>query len=131
MNNFTLDPMGTTVVGENSIANLAQQVHPHGSRAFLVSDPGVQAAGVLDTITTALDTQNIEWTAFTNVDPNPTDNNVKAGVQALEAFGMEGTVMVLVGGGSVMDCGKYIAMAAPSGINDVSLAFSPDLDNAD
>ena len=86
---------------------------------------------MLDTITTALDTQNIEWTAFTNVDPNPTDNNVKAGVQALEAFGMEGTVMVLVGGGSVMDCGKYIAMAAPSGINDVSLAFSPDLDNAD
>ena len=76
MNNFTLDPMGTTVVGENSIANLAQQVQPHGSRAFLVSDPGVQAAGVLDTITTALDTQNIEWTAFTNVDPNPTDNNV-------------------------------------------------------
>ena len=55
MNNFTLDPMGTTVVGENSIANLAQQVQPHGSRAFLVSDPGVQAAGVLDTITTALD----------------------------------------------------------------------------
>ena len=131
MNNFTLDPMGTTVVGENSVANLAQQILPHGSRAFLVSDPGVQAAGVLGTITTALDTQNIEWAAFTNVDPNPTDNNVKAGVQALEAFGMEGTVMVLVGGGSVMDCGKYIAMAAPSGIDDVSLAFSPDLDNAD
>ena len=36
--------------------------------------------------------------------------------------------MVLVGGGSVMDCGKYIAMAAPSGIDDLALAFSPELD---
>ena len=102
MNTFTLDPMGTTVVGENSIANLAQQVQSHGSRAFLVSDAGVEAAGVLDTVVKALEAQNIEWAAFTHVDPNPTDNNVKAGVQALEAFGMEGTVIVLVGGGSVM-----------------------------
>jgi alcohol dehydrogenase len=131
MNTFTLDPMGTTVVGRNSIGNLAQQVQAHGSRAFLVSDAGVKAAGVLDTVTESLRAQNIEWTAFTDVDPNPTDNNVKAGVEALEAFGIEGTVIVLVGGGSVMDCGKYIAMAAPSGINDVSLAFSPDLDTAD
>ena len=30
-----------------------------------------------------------------------------------------------------MDCGKYIAMAAPSKINDLSLAFSPELDDAD
>ena len=113
MNTFTLDPMGTTVVGRNSIGNLAQQVQTHGRRAFLVSDAGVKAAGVLDTVTEALGASNLEWAAFTDVDPNPNDNNVKAGVEALEAFGIEGTVIVLVGGGSVMDCGKYIAMAAP------------------
>ena len=131
MNTFTLDPMGTTAVGENSIGNLAQHVRAHGTRAFFISDAGVQGAGVLDTVTEALTAHNVEWAAFTDVDPNPTDTNVAAGVAALKSFGIEDTVMVLVGGGSVMDCGKYIAMAAPSGINDVSLAFSPDLDDAD
>ena len=131
MNTFTLDPMGTTAVGENSIGNLAQHVQAHGTRAFFISDAGVQGAGVLDTVTEALTAHNVEWAAFTDVDPNPTDTNVAAGVAALKSFGIEDTVMVLVGGGSVMDCGKSIAMAAPSGINDVSLAFSPDLDDAD
>lgn len=131
MNTFTLDPMGTTAVGENSIGNLAQHVQAHGTRAFFISDAGVQGAGVLETVTQALTAHDVEWAAFTEVDPNPTDANVAAGVAALKSFGIEDTVMVLVGGGSVMDCGKYIAMAAPSGINDVSLAFSPDLDDAD
>ena len=131
MNTFTLDPMGITVVGENAIGNLAQHVQAHGSRAFLVSDPGIQAAGVLETVTDVLTTHNIEWVAFTGVEPNPTDKNVEAGVEELTEFGIEGTVIVLVGGGSVMDCGKYIAMAAPSKINDLSLAFSPELDDAD
>ena len=131
MNSFTLDPMGITVVGENAIGNLAQHVQAHGSRAFLVSDAGIQAAGVLETVTDVLTTHNIEWVAFTGVEPNPTDKNVEAGVEELTEFGIEGTVIVLVGGGSVMDCGKYIAMAAPSKINDLSLAFSPELDDAD
>ena len=94
---------------------------------FLVSDAGIQAAGILETVTDVLTTHNIEWAAFTEVDPNPTDRNVEAGVERLTEFGVEGTVIVLVGGGSVMDCGKYIAMAAPSKINDVSLAFSLSL----
>ncbi len=131
MSSYILEPMGTTVVGEGSVADLAQQVRTHGSRAFVVSDQGVQSAGVLGTVTDALTSENIEWEAFVEVDPNPTDANVASGVAALKAFGMEGVVMVLVGGGSVMDCGKYVAMAAPSGIDDLALAFSPELDDAD
>ena len=77
MNTFTLDPMGITVVGENAIGNLAQHVQAHGSRAFLVSDAGIQAAGVLETVTDVLTTHNIEWVAFTGVEPNPTDKTLK------------------------------------------------------
>jgi len=131
MNTFTLDPMGITMIGENAIGNLAQHVQAHGNRAFLVSDSGIQAAGILETVADVLTTHNIEWAAFTGVEPNPTDKNVEDGVEGLMEFGIEGTVIVLVGGGSVMDCGKYIAMAAPSKINDLSLAFSPELDDAD
>ena len=131
MNTFTLEPMPTTTAGEGSVTDIAQHVRAHGSRAFVVSDPGVRAAGVLNSVIDALTNDGLEWSAFDNVDPNPTDTNVAAGVESLRGFGAEDTVMVLVGGGSVMDCGKYIAMAAPSGIEDSSLAFSPELDDAD
>ena len=131
MNAFTLEPMPTTTAGEGSVAEIAQHVRAHGSRAFVVSDPGVRAAGVLNSVIDALTKDGLEWSAFDDVDPNPTDTNVAAGVESLRGFGAEDTVMVLVGGGSVMDCGKYIAMAAPSGIDDSSLAFSPELDDAD
>ena len=130
MDIFTLDPMGKTAFGEGSVSGLAQHVGDHGRRAFVVSDAGVQAAGVLDSVTRVLTEAGVEWVAFVDVDPNPTDTNVAAGVAALNDFGLEGVVMVLVGGGSVMDCGKYIAMAAPSGVDDIGLAFSPELDEA-
>ena len=130
MDTFTLDPMGKTAFGEGSVSGLAQHVGDHGRRAFVVSDAGVQAAGVLDSVTRVLTEAGVEWVAFVDVDPNPTDTNVAAGVAALNDFGLEGVVMVLVGGGSVMDCGKYIAMAAPSGVDDIGLAFSPELDEA-
>lgn len=131
MNGFTLEPMGETTVGAGSVGEVAQHVRAFGKRAFVVSDPGVRSAGVLDAVTNVLAGNNIEFTTFTDVDPNPTDANVAAGVGVLRDFGLEGTVLVLVGGGSVMDCGKYIAMAAPSGIDDLSLAFCPGLDEAD
>ena len=131
MNTFTLEPMGRTTVGPGCVAEIAQHVRAHGTRAFVVSDPGVQGAGVLDSVTDALASDNLESTVFVDVDPNPSDANVAAGVAALREFGIEGTVLVLVGGGSVMDCGKYIAMAAPSGVDDLSLAFAPELDDAD
>ena len=123
--------MPLTELGEGSIHTLASHLERYGKRAFVVSDPGVQAAGVLDQATAVLDDQSIEWMSFVGVDPNPTDENIVAGVAALREFGIEGTVVVLVGGGSAMDCGKYIAMAAPSGIDDLSLARSPELDEND
>ena len=131
MNPFTLNPMPTTTMGEGSISGLGQLIRAHGSRAFVVSDPGISAAGILGTATEILTNEGIQWTAFTSVEPNPTDTNVAAGVSALNDFGMDQTVVVLIGGGSVMDCGKYIAMAAPSGVTDLQLAFSPDLDADD
>jgi len=131
MDAFTLNPMPTTVTGRGTLGSLAQHVRAHGDRAFVVSDPGLRDAGILDSATAALSEGGIEWRAFTDVDPNPTDVNVAAGVAALREFGADGAVVVLVGGGSVMDCGKYIAMATPSGVDDLSLAFSPELDDDD
>lgn len=123
--------MPHTEFGEGTIATLSGHVSANGSRAFVVTDPGVRDAGVLARATDVLTEADIEWTVFDQVDPNPTDRNVAAGVAALTEFGIEDTVMVLVGGGSAMDCGKYVALAAPSGIDDLSLAFTPELGDDD
>ncbi|MEM9174068.1 MAG: iron-containing alcohol dehydrogenase [Myxococcota bacterium] len=127
MDPFTLETLDTTAFGEGAVATLPQRLREHARRAFIVTDAGVRSAGVLDSVTDALIADDLEHAIFDDVDPNPSDTNVAAGVAALRSFGMEGTAIVLVGGGSVMDCGKYVAMAAPSGIDDLSLAFSPEL----
>ena len=100
---FGLEPMSSTVSGPNVAATLAQYLTPHGTRAFIITDAGVNAAGVVTPITNALTTAGMKWQVFDQVSPNPTDINVVAGVAALNKFGLEGTVIVLIGGGSVME----------------------------
>ena len=131
INTFGLEPMSSTVSGPNVAATLAQYVSPHGTRAFIITDAGVNGAGVVKPITDALTTAGMKWQVFDQVSPNPTDLNVVAGVAAINKFGLDGTVVVLIGGGSVMDCGKYIALAAPNGVDHVGLAFAPELDAND
>ena len=131
LSSFELTPMPHTTFGAGASATLAGQIRPLGTRVFVVSDRGVRAAGIVDTVTSGLNEADISWRVFDEVDPNPTDANAAAGVASLIDFGVEGTVVVLLGGGSVMDCGKYIALAAPSNIHDLSLAFAPDLDDSD
>ena len=51
---------------------------------------------------------------FTEIDPNPTDRNVAAGVEAFRRQDCDG--VVAIGGGSGMDGGKAIALAARLGV---------------
>jgi len=108
-----------------------QHVTARGSRAFVVTDAGVRGAGIVDPIVAALEQAGIPTRVFDEVSPNPTDVNVAAGVAAVRDFGLDGTVIVLVGGGSVMDCGKYVSLAATNGVTNLDLAFAPDLDAND
>lgn len=128
INSFGLEPMAKTVSGLNVAVTLAQYVSSHGTRAFIITDAGVNGAGIVKPITDALTTAGMKWQVFDQVSPNPTDTNVATGVAAINKFGLDGTVVVLIGGGSVMDCGKYIALAAPNGVDHLGLAFAPELD---
>ena len=83
INTFGLEPMSSTVSGPNVAATLAQYVSPHGTRAFIITDAGVNGAGVVKPITDALTTAGMKWQVFDQVSPNPTDLNVAAGVAAV------------------------------------------------
>ena len=83
-----------------------------GTRVFVVTDPGVQRSGVLERVLGVLATAGIEAAAFAEVEPNPGASTVERGAAALRAFGLEGTVVVPVGGGSSMDTAKALDLRA-------------------
>jgi alcohol dehydrogenase class IV len=128
---FNLAALSETVSGPGVAASLPQFVLARGKKAFIVTDQGVRGAGIVAPIVDALEKAGVQTHVFDQVSPNPTDVNVAAGVAALNRFGVDGTVVVFIGGGSVMDCGKYIALAAPNGVDNLHLAFAPNLDAND
>ena len=81
------------------------------SRPFVVTDPGVAALPWFQPkIVAPLAAAGLEPVVWHDVDPNPTEANVDAGVAAFRAGDHDG--IVLVGGGSALDAGKTIALLA-------------------
>ncbi len=83
-----------------------------GELVFIVTDPGVRAAGVIDHVLGILATAGLPTGTFDEVEPNPGASTVERGAEALRAFGLERTVVVAIGGGSAMDAAKALDLRA-------------------
>ena len=79
-----------------------------GRKAFIVSDPGVKAAGITGRVISSLENAGFTWSLFEEVKPNPKDKDCEAGGKEAKEF--EADVIVAVGGGSVIDSAKAIAL---------------------
>jgi alcohol dehydrogenase class IV len=78
------------------------------SRIFVVSDSGVEKAGWVDKLFDILRAQNLDFVYFNDVSPNPRDFQVHNGAKHYEET--EADVVLALGGGSVMDAAKGIAL---------------------
>ena len=76
--------------------------------AFICTDPGLIKAGAAKKITDILDKANLEYLIFSDVQQNPTIENVKAGVEKFKESGAD--YIIAIGGGSAMDCAKAVAI---------------------
>ena len=87
-----------------------------GSKALVVSDPGVVAAGWAQQVLASVEAAGLESTLFTQVTPNPRIDEVTAGATVYAEQGCD--VIIAVGGGSAIDCGKCIGLvsANPGGL---------------
>jgi len=103
-----------TVFGDGCIAELGQRAKARGLKhALVVTDPGIKAAGILDSILASLDEQGVAHSVYDNVNPNPSIPEVDGGVQALKDAGAD--FVVAVGGGSAIDAAKGIAVTSAMG----------------
>ena len=97
-----------------------------GRHAFIVTDPGVVAAGVIDRVRAVLEAADIRVGVYADVEPNPGTASILRGSGALAAFGIPQTVIVAVGGGSSMDSAKAISLHAVNGGAVLALGYHRD-----
>lgn len=84
-----------------------------GTRALVVTDPGVEAAGLVEPIVARLTGAGLATVVFDEVAPNPRDASVDLGAKLAASEGCD--VLVAVGGGSPMDTAKAIGVIATHG----------------
>ncbi len=79
-------------------------------RILLVTDAGVERAGLAGGIRLSLERAGIAVLTYTGVDGNPTEENIEGGARAYAEHRADG--VLALGGGSPMDAGKLIALRA-------------------
>ena len=97
--------------GAGQLNNLHKQTFP-GKRALIIISNGksTRANGYLARTEEQLHKAGITTSVFDGVVPNPTVDNTSAGADAAKNFNAD--FLVALGGGSVMDCAKAIALLA-------------------
>lgn len=97
--------------GEGATADLGAELgRLGGTRALVVTDPGVLDAGLVDDVEKSLRRAKVGFEVFSQVSSNPKGEEARAGADALKQAGAD--VVVAVGGGSVLDVGKLVRLLA-------------------
>ncbi|MCC6512214.1 MAG: iron-containing alcohol dehydrogenase [Pirellulaceae bacterium] len=107
MEGIDFQPRTRLVFGPGCVARLGQlALELKATRALVVSDPGVVAAGHFERGVSALRQAGVEVCAFHGVRENPSTTEVAHGLSVAKDF--QPNLLVGLGGGSSMDCAKGI-----------------------
>ena len=99
---------GTSYFGQGAIQEIVNEIkNRHFKKALVTSTPDLFEFKVATKVTDLLDAAGIDYEIYDGIKPNPTIENVTAGVDACKAAGAD--VIVAVGGGSPIDTSKAIA----------------------
>lgn len=125
MYNFDFYMPTHVLFGAGRLQDLHAQTLP-GRKALIATSNGqsVKKYGYLDALKKELDLAGVSCELFDEIRPNPTDRNVMDGAKKAKDTGCD--FIIALGGGSVMDCSKCIAlmMTNPGDIWDYSLSES-------
>ncbi|TQK29270.1 iron-containing alcohol dehydrogenase [Arthrobacter sp. SLBN-53] len=102
------------VFGIDSMAEAAHSaLRLGGVRPLLVTDPGLIEAGWVDELVAQLRAQGVQPQVWSALTPNPKDHEITAGHEFYRSQGCD--VLIALGGGSVIDAAKGIAILSANG----------------
>ena len=99
----------TSYHGAGAIKEITVEAKNRGfKKAFVCSDPDLVKFNVTSKVTDLLKAENIEFEVYSDIQPNPTIENVQNGVAAFKKAGAD--YIISIGGGSSMDTAKAIGI---------------------
>ena len=101
---FDFQPRTRVVFGAGAVDRLGELTRTIGTSAFLVTDPGLVAAGHVERVRRGLDAAGVSVTIFDRVRENPTTREVDQCLEVARAVRPE--LIIGLGGGSSMDTAK-------------------------
>ncbi len=103
-----------SLIGCGAAKGVGANLKVYGAKkALIVTDKGLSKAGVASTIKKYIEDAGVQAVIFDGAEPNPTDQNVAAGLKAYNENGCDS--IVSLGGGSSHDCGKAVGILATNG----------------
>ncbi len=103
-----------TLIGAGAAKQIPQRLAIlKAKKPLIVTDKGIVATGILKQVTDIFDAEGMAYAVFDGTIPNPTDENVVAGVEAYNKEGCDS--LVTLGGGSSHDCGKGVGFVVANG----------------
>ena len=99
----------TSYHGAGAIKEITVEAKNRGfKKAFVCSDPDLVKFNVTSKVTDLLKAENMEFEVYSDIQPNPTIENVQNGVAAFKKSGAD--YIISIGGGSSMDTAKAIGI---------------------
>lgn len=112
MNNFTFQNPTKIIFGKNTVEQLAENVKTYGKKVLLVYGGGsIKKIGLYDKVIQQLNSIDAEVHELSGVEPNPRLTSVHKGIEICRKEKVD--LILAVGGGSVLDAAKAIAVGVP------------------
>ncbi len=121
MNNFSFYNPTTIIFGKNTISQIGDELRKKGiSSVLLLAGSGsIRHNGVYDTAVKSLNNNDIRFIEHWGVRPNPIVEHAREGIELIKIHNLQ--AVLAIGGGSVIDEGKSIAVGYY--LDDVWQAF--------
>ncbi len=110
MNRFVYEIPTRVYFGDNQMKHLGEELRKYGQKVLLTYGGGsIKKSGLYEKVVDAINKAGLELFELSGIDPNPRVSSVNEGAAICKKEKID--VLLAVGGGSVIDCTKFIGAA--------------------